>query len=184
MSSLDEGTWLTCTRDFLASIHASVRFSFHSHSPIFWEHDQLFMDAIPTHVPYGRHRMRLINFCRLYLRISWISKLTNAAGTALFPKLCQSQSNLWWPNLLKGFCLTHWSRLQNDFFHDNFLSKGYFIIIHEEREWTKWESNIESQMWEMTKRELQNIKWRENWVRETGGRHNWRIRLASSNSRK
>ena len=35
----------------------------------------------------------------------------------------QSQSNLGWPNLLKGSCSIHWRRLQNEFFVDNFYPK-------------------------------------------------------------
>ena len=81
-----EGAWLMCTREFLTSIHASLRFPFRLHSQTFRENDQHIMDTILKHVSYGRHRIQLINFCRLYLQVSCISELTNAAGTTLLPK--------------------------------------------------------------------------------------------------
>ena len=38
-----------------------------------------------------------------------------------YQSLCQSQSNLGWTNLLKGFCSVHWRNLQNQYFVDNFF---------------------------------------------------------------
>ena len=81
-----EGAWLTCTQDFLASIDARLRFSFRSHLLTFRENDRHIMDTILEQIPYGRHRIRLINFCPFYLQVSCTSELTNAAGTALLPK--------------------------------------------------------------------------------------------------
>ena len=37
-----------------------------------------------------------------------------------YQSLCQSQSNLGWVNLLKGFCSIHWRRLHNDYSVQNF----------------------------------------------------------------
>ena len=78
-----EGTWLTSTRLFLQSIHASINFSFQLHSPIYRIHDCNIVDKVSSCLPYGCHGLRLLNFCRLHLQVSGLSKLTNAAGTHL-----------------------------------------------------------------------------------------------------
>ena len=81
-----EGTWLTSTRLFLQSIHASIHFSFRTHSLHYRVHDCHIMDKFSECLPYGRHRLRLLNFCRLHLQVSCLSELTNTAGTHLIPK--------------------------------------------------------------------------------------------------
>ena len=59
-----EGTWLTSTRSFLASINATITLSFHLYPSIFRHHDSSIMRAIVEQSKLGPKRLRIINACR------------------------------------------------------------------------------------------------------------------------
>jgi len=92
--------WLTSIRAFLHSTNTQVIME----DP--WiplprhQHDRNIMDNLLNHLPQAN--LSAINNVRLYLKVTYLSKITDASGQVLLPEITQQwhgnpQSTLWWP---------------------------------------------------------------------------------------
>ena len=78
------------------------------------------MTELRTHLDWNRYDPILCD-----ILVEGVSSVLHSQpfDLAKFPSryqpLCQSQSNLGWSNLLRGFCSIHWRQLQNDFFRNH-----------------------------------------------------------------
>ena len=80
-----EGTWLLTLRTFLASINASIRITNYYCPQPTSTRDISLMDAFHTIPGIGRKRMMQLNFCRLFLRVQFLSEIVTCHGTHLQP---------------------------------------------------------------------------------------------------
>lgn len=80
-----EGQWFGHTREFLSTVGGSLRTIYNFVPQPFRVGDKFLMDSIAAVTRFGKKRMRLINYCRLYLRVTFLSELTNSKGDALIP---------------------------------------------------------------------------------------------------
>ena len=80
-----EGSWLTTTRSFLASINGSLIINeYYCPSPPS-DNDHVLMDEFNRVPGLGRKRLQYLNMCRIYLRVHYLSELLTPDGTHLCP---------------------------------------------------------------------------------------------------
>lgn len=80
-----EGSWLNTTRQFLAEQRASIEIDgVYLPSPL-RDRDQCLMSVFASIKGLGRTRLRRLNYCRLYLGITFLSELVDASGCRLHP---------------------------------------------------------------------------------------------------
>lgn len=81
-----EGTWLTSLCGFLASINASIQ----SVNPFILRphrvHDCALMERLSYSTQYGRKRLCRLNFCHMFLQVTFLSEMVKTAGTHLIPQ--------------------------------------------------------------------------------------------------
>jgi len=93
--------WITTTRNFLHSTNTKIVL----HQP--WTpaprrvHDRNIMEDVYNHLPNANYKA--INNVRLYLRVTYLSEITDASGTTILPHALQdspssSRSTLLWPH--------------------------------------------------------------------------------------
>ena len=80
-----EGSWLRSTRTFLSTIDGSITIEGLYCPTTTHTHDVALMDAFQRITGLGRKRLMQLNYCRIYLRIHFLSELVNSAGTHLIP---------------------------------------------------------------------------------------------------
>ena len=80
-----EGSWLTTTCNFLASINGSLSINEYYCPPLPSENDHVLMDKFNRIPGLGRKRLQYLNICRIYLRVHYLSELTTPDGTQLCP---------------------------------------------------------------------------------------------------
>ena len=129
-----EGSWLRYTRDFLSEVDGSIETNFQYHHNPLRSNDVAIMDALCESKQYGRRRLLVINYCRLYLQVTFLSELTSACGRHLIPEFWQGNpaqrqssplfryptqnrpsSKSWsiWKSAIRSqFCQPHSSRLR------------------------------------------------------------------------
>ena len=80
-----EGSWLSTLRNFLATINGSIRIHdyYCPQSPI--HNDIALMDAFHTLPGIGRKRMMHLNYCRLFLKVHFLSEIVTSHRTHLRP---------------------------------------------------------------------------------------------------
>ena len=78
-----EGTWLSSTRTFLASINGSIQITDMYCPTSTIANDVSIMDSINQVPKLGRKRIMHLNFCRLHLQVHFLSEITNVNGTHL-----------------------------------------------------------------------------------------------------
>jgi hypothetical protein len=96
-----EGLYITCLREFLASINGHI-VTEHSYTiPLQRVHDRAIMDAVITSNLFTPTECKTINYCQMFLRVHSIADLTLAGGKhidssllALDPLLLSSTSTL------------------------------------------------------------------------------------------
>lgn len=81
-----EGTWLTSLRQFLASLNASIHFVNSFNLQPLRVHDCALMERLIHSTQYGRKRLKRLNFCRLFLQVTFLSEIVNIDGTHLLPQ--------------------------------------------------------------------------------------------------
>ena len=80
-----EASWLSCLRAYLASIRATLELDDPYIPSLQQEHDEFIMDIVLASGKFKPVAIRMINYCRLYLRVITIADIANAAGTAIAP---------------------------------------------------------------------------------------------------
>lgn len=78
-----EGTWLTSTRQFLATLSASIAVTRLSIPQPLRLHDSCLMAVFVNQLGYGPTRLRRLNYCRIYLQVTYLSELVDASGCCL-----------------------------------------------------------------------------------------------------
>ena len=150
-----EGTWLSSTRDFLATIDGSIQISDLYCPTSTVENDVSIMDSINQLPKLGRKRIMYLNFCRLYLQVHFLSEITNINGTHLasgfwtgdsstlrpypprhrYPRQASPSALVWsfWRSIIrKLFCHPRSTRLRSPLrsrsssFHSNHPSSSLF----------------------------------------------------------
>ena len=80
-----EGSWLTSTREFLATLSGSIVLP-HAYCPSPLRIlDQPIMEAFNKVPGLGRKRLMQLNCCRIFLQIHFLSEITNSSGDTLIP---------------------------------------------------------------------------------------------------
>lgn len=80
-----EGSWLSSIRQFLSTCQGSLAFHDRFHSLPLRESDECIMTVLTESTKFGSKRMRVLNHCRLYLRVTYISELSTSLGDCLIP---------------------------------------------------------------------------------------------------
>ena len=78
-------TWITSTWQSLFSFNLSITDTTTSPPPLRHD-DQLIMEYLLLRVQ-DQNTLRILNHCRLYLRLFWLSELHTTSGTHLLPSL-------------------------------------------------------------------------------------------------
>lgn len=129
-----DGQWLVSLREFLSTCSGSIRFHDTYHPTPLRLHDVSLMRQFAATLSYGAKRMRILNHCRIYLKVTFISELTTALGDSLLPEfwcgeisLRQSHPihyyprqakpssaawNLWRAAIRRTFCFPRTTRLR------------------------------------------------------------------------
>ena len=89
-----EGSWLRYTRDFLSEVDGSIETSFEYHHNPLRANDVAIMDVLCESKQYGLRRLLVINYCPLYLQVTFLSELTSACGRHLIPEFWKGDPEL------------------------------------------------------------------------------------------
>jgi exonuclease III len=81
----DESKWFRQTRRFLHSIGGTIIIQDAPLMQLQRHHDEFLMDRICKSNHFTTPEIKIINYCRLYLRVTLISDLATASGTTLIP---------------------------------------------------------------------------------------------------
>ena len=94
-------TWITSTWQSLFSFNLSITDTTTSPPPLRHD-DQLIMEYLLLRVQ-DQNTLRILNHCRLYLRLFWLSELHTTSGTHLLPSLLRGS-----PPSTTSSPLHHW----------------------------------------------------------------------------
>jgi hypothetical protein len=80
-----ETEWITSLRKYLSEIKGRIQIKHAGVPPKQREHDEYIMDIAINMKKLKPGQLRRINYCRLYLNVTTLSKITNATGNSIDP---------------------------------------------------------------------------------------------------
>jgi hypothetical protein len=76
-----ESTWLASLRTYLQAVQGHIELDTTYTPPLLRQHDQYIMDLAIQSKRFKPFQLRLLNYCRLYLRVVSIADISNANGS-------------------------------------------------------------------------------------------------------
>jgi len=153
--------WLSTTRQFLHRLNTTIHLA-HPWTPLPRRiNDRNIMDDVAQYLPQANHRA--INNVRLYLRVHYLSKITDASGITALPHVLEggpsrSSSTLRWPHQPNPSTTAwqHWKRAIRELY----LCTDSDHLVTPLKEWTgntvnvdwTWEWQIHPTMLELYQR--------------------------------
>ena len=103
-----ESSWLASLRQYLKDIEANLELD-ETHIPALQcEGDRHIMDAVLANPTFKPFQVRLVNYCRLYLRVVTVADIASAKGDTIDPGMLQGSPNA--VNVNSAWCHVHQQR--------------------------------------------------------------------------
>ena len=80
-----ECTWLSSLRQYLAEVGANLELDDPYIPKLQCHNDEFIMDAVLNNPSFKPFQIRMVNYCRMYLRVTTIADITTARGDAIAP---------------------------------------------------------------------------------------------------
>ena len=103
-----ESKWLASVRGYLATVGGSLQLDQDTVPKLQRQHDKFIMDIVIASGKFKPFQIRMVNYCRLYLRVLTVADISNANGTSITPGAFQGLPSA--INTNSNWCHVHQKR--------------------------------------------------------------------------